>query len=916
VTTSQKAALSLLITVILFTVFTILAFTGLFDLVEARLYNPSIVSAIERDLDRNAATVQDYINELQAKFSETLETPAVKRSFLPNQSAEDIFERSRIYGFFSETVRGVQWIRFIDSGGTRIHFSTSSADILRQDRLSIAYRNFSDPAYSYEELEAAEGADAKYIIDGQADRILFSFPFHDSFDVYRGTAVFSLSAKSVADRLISEGRIMVSQDLAVITDPPGFLSGLPITGDQAMIAQVASVWQEGALRVARLSSGGSVMAFSLFSAKTAKGFYFGQLVDDETFSFPLTMKIILLSSFFMTVYLTVFLLFNLRQDPVTVVQNRLKQLQISLIEQFYERKSDMDWSRWSRELESRKDEINAQLKKGIKKSSGANDIDVLIDKSWDELLSIMGVKKDVKIEDEKLQALINKILAAIPAAQAAAPPVQITAQPQAKPVTHNVHRSPVKNPPVKDDPELDELEAADEPEELEDISELEELAEEVPEEVTEAAEVEEVAEVEELEEVAEVIEAEVEELEAEVIEVESAELEEAVEEVIEAEAVELEEVEAEVAEIEAAEPEETAAEVIEAETEDIEEATVEEIEVEAAVTEVTDAPEIDVAEAEAVEAEIAAEMEEIPAPEEDSVEEIEAIEEVSAEAETEPAFEEPVETPLEAALVAEAIAAEEAIAEAAKETPADAEEVLEEIEAIEELVEAEVLEAIEELDTAEEIEEIEALEEADEVIPVSDESRAQRPSLIDLANLASQIEFAPESESETDEIQMQEDLEIVSPFSTMLSELSKADLFNLSEDDIEHLSEDGNNLNTDLAEESEDEKKKHQKRDRTELNSDASNHGVSAHGVSAEGTLKGSGDFVFPLFSKPFINTGKSKVENLEVISESKAAIPDEEVIKEREGIHYINGDVLSTEKKADEEIDKDFKDLVDSIIK
>ena len=475
-TISHKAASSLLITVVLFCAFTALAFTGLFDLIEARFYNPSIMASIDRDILRNAVSINGFIEEIETNFSDTLRLSAIRRSFLPNQSAEDIFERSRIYGLFAESTGGVQWIRFIDAGGHRIHYSTNPEDILRQDRLSMAYRNYDDPELLYDKIAVAAGGEAKYLFDGEADRLVFSFPFYDSFDVYRGTAVFSLSIKAVSDRLISEGSIRVNQNIAVITEPPGLLFGMPLSVEGPLIPLAAAAWKEGGMKAVRLESGNLDSSLYLFTAKAAQGFYIGKLVEETLFAFPMTMKIILLASFFLTLYLTIFLLFNLRQDSVTIVQNRLKQLQIALIEQFYDRKADMDCSRWSRELESRRDEINSQLKEGIKKISDSKnqEIDALIDKSWNELLSVMGGYRESVIDEDKLQQILNRILASIPSAAIAAPAIALSPHSAAK-----------------------EIDAADTPDEAEVLDELEEAepVEEIIEEIEMIEEPEELAEI-------------------------------------------------------------------------------------------------------------------------------------------------------------------------------------------------------------------------------------------------------------------------------------------------------------------------------------------------------------------------------------------------------------------------------------
>ena len=330
-TTSQKAALSLLISVVLFGVFSALAFTGLFDLLEARFYNPSITASLTREISRNANIIDGFLTDTQTRFAETLKEPGIQRSFLPNQSAEDIFERSRIYGLLVESLGGLQWIRFIDSSGGRIHYSTYDPDILHQDRLSLSYSNYSEADFPYEKIEVKDRETPKFTFDENGERILFSFPFYDSYDVYRGTALFALSVRAVSDRLISEGRLNVGWVLSIVSNPQGMVSGVTAADRISLTTLVSSVWIDGGTRPARLVFPDSDLAFTLISVKTSNGLYVGRLVSEELFSFPMTMKILLLVSFFLTVYLTIFLLFNLRQDSVTIVQNRLKLLQISLI---------------------------------------------------------------------------------------------------------------------------------------------------------------------------------------------------------------------------------------------------------------------------------------------------------------------------------------------------------------------------------------------------------------------------------------------------------------------------------------------------------------------------------------------------------------------------------------------------------
>ncbi|MDR1863784.1 MAG: cache domain-containing protein [Treponema sp.] len=494
--------MSLLIAVVFFAGFTVLAFTGLFDLVESRFYSPSVLSALTREVNADAQAVDKFITELENRFSVTLQADSVKRSFLPNQSAEDIFERSRIYGMLLESLGGFQGVRFIDNGGTRIHFSTYPGDILRQDSLSAAYRGYEDSNFPYNLIAASDLAGLKLIFDEKGGRILFSFPFYDSFDVFHGTALFSLSIRAMADRLLSERRIMIGETISVLSEPQGIVLGVPPLSENTLIPGIASVWNEGILPLTRMDSvSGSSLA--LLSVQTFHGFFLGSLINENRFVFPRAMKIILLCAFFLTVYLTIFLFFNLRQDSFTIVQNRLKQLQISLIEQFYDRKNDMDWGRWSRELEQRREEIRRELRQGIKTGSKSkagtgekDDIDVLIDKSWDELLAVIGGRRDKAsiLDEEKLQTILSRLLAA---GASIPPPAAGGNAPSG---------APVRAMPPEDAEEPEDAGAAGIPEPVE-ISNTELSVEEVDKimaaEPTEPAELEELGEPEELDRPAE-----------------------------------------------------------------------------------------------------------------------------------------------------------------------------------------------------------------------------------------------------------------------------------------------------------------------------------------------------------------------------------------------------------------------------
>ena len=909
-TTSQKAALSLLVSVVLFGIFTALSFTGIFNLIETRFYNPSITASITREISRNAEEINSFFTELQTRFSETLKEPPIRRSFLPNQSAEDIYERSRIYGILIESLGGLQWVRFIDSGGSRLHYSSHEPDILYQDRMSLSYHNYSEPDFPYAKISVGDNEALKYTFDERVDRILFSFPFYDSFDVYRGTALFSVSIKAISDHLLSNGRIKAGQEFYVISDPPGMISGMSSVSENSLTAQVSAIWKRGGQNLARIDSPGSGISLNLISTKTSQGFMVGRLVNEDMFSFPDIMKIILLVTFFLTVYLTIFLFFNLRQDSVTIIQNRLKQLQISLIEQYYDRKGDMDWSRWSRELDLRRDEINTQLKRGLRNASGSKgkDIDLLIDKSWDELLSVMGGRRDESIDEAKLQVILSRILAALPGSVP-----NISPQLEVKPVTNrapvtvkspNVQPAAIRPPAPEADPSGTDNQEAAELEELEVLEEIEPAEEaEVPQEPAQEVNAAEKAEAVDPVETLDVVEA------ADVVEVlDEAEVIDEVEVVDEVEALE------EIVPAEGAEMSEKPAQNLEESIVIEEPEVLEELE-EAEDGEVLGEAVEEIAEKVSVEApvEIAEEIVEVAA---------EAAAEVAAEADVEVPVIDVTEMNLSPAIADEAMLI-------------DSEEDIEE------------LESIDAVNESEEEAELQELTDPD-AMPADQEGEDQASGIEkhfseeELANLASVIEFSqnPESESSGDEI-IHEDLEVVSPFSTMLSNLnvSHTDEDTGNEEEVTEIEEEDLETLEEIPELSAEEEEGSDQalsdsRDKSTDSQDPesllpinNDEGEKKNRLTNKPRDLPENMYIKEgLVYKPFGFSGETDIETLEALPDKDEELPiitDEsdnpekaDIIEEREGVHYISGNALNPGTETTASLNRDFKNLVDSVIK
>jgi len=508
--TYKKPALVLIISVLLFAGMIYLLDFEPLDFIRTHFYNPSFVNSIVKENEKAAEIIQSRILELQNKFADTLNEPAVKSSFLYNQTAADIYERSKVFGILVESVSGLQSVQFVDNNGVRIHYSTSNRDIISLSNNSATYRNYTDDSRSlpYDNVSVKANEKSKYTMDDSHDRIIFSFPFFDSMDVYRGTALFTLSVRALAERLITEGCLKPTDDISVIRSPRGIVFGSPNTSKTVILEKISSVWNSGLQEYVTLDAEDSGVKYALISIKTGNDLYFGRLINDSIFTIPESMKFIFQISMFLTLFLTLYFFLNFKPHPITLVQNRIKTLRTSLFEQLYIKKTGQDRAKWILELEQRRDEIRFELKSRIRiKRSLESKIDGIIDNAWDELLAVMKSGYDlasleeivknrsVKVETSSVETTVNKESGDLNAIE------EIEEVEEAEPVQDDIEEIEE----VEEAEETEETEEAETAEDIEDIGNIEDIEDaEDLEDVETAEEVEDIDDIEEFEEVEEI----------------------------------------------------------------------------------------------------------------------------------------------------------------------------------------------------------------------------------------------------------------------------------------------------------------------------------------------------------------------------------------------------------------------------
>lgn len=566
----QRVVISLLTSVILFAAFTLAAFFGLFSTVEARFYRPSLIADIQTGLHDTAGILDSYLDDLKNRFyTDFVQNDHVKQSFSFEQSGENIKGREDAAGSLFASSSALTAIRIIDSDGKKIHYSTLSSDILRQNTQLISYKLYKDIAeIPYEHILSEEGEPGKLIFDPDRGRILYSFPFYDSYSAYRGTIVFYTAASDFARELIRRNSASITDSFLFTgtAETPLFVLSFPPAGRELLQDILIKRAREKNIGTAeKIIESEDSQDRILFSQLSRSGVYILKIYEENLFLLSDTLKLLLLISVFITSFLIIFLIFNIKQDDMLVIRDKIRRFQFAVIQDYLKRKEEVDWNAVCADMKRRKQEINIGIKKslGRKARRHVHEVDYLLDKNWDEIIAILQ-NQNVSAGKNKSESTVAELKLFME--ELAKRPDLISAFQNASSVQQDIQKSgsltkntdslqadvaavseaddvaePVE---VLEDVEaLEEVESLDEVEPLEEVEGLEEVdsveaAEEV-ESLEEAESVEE-AEVPEAAQIAEDVEA-LEEVES-LGEADSVEVAEAVESLEEAESVEKAEV--------------------------------------------------------------------------------------------------------------------------------------------------------------------------------------------------------------------------------------------------------------------------------------------------------------------------------------------------------------------------------------
>ena len=447
-TSAQKVASSLLVSVLAFSIFTVAAFSGLFDFVEVKFYQPAVKQLKEQKLDEIKDAENEYLESLMSRFNIFEMEKDVKTYADLRPDDVSVQNREKLRSALMTETAALLGIRLVDDNGSNVYFSTFDSDKIKNAKGSVSYKNYGSlNEFPFELVKSSDwiaenapsGEKGRVIKDSRLNRLIFSFPFYDSKKSFRGTLLFYCDANHLNRYLFSRNLIDMNGFCVLVAaengDPKfdagfgGYVFGLPNFGRKSAEQQVLSEWKqnseksfwkmafeenessenisnpqkiEESSKLEKLAENSEkFLKFKDFSEKfepkpSKSYFVFSKklersdagfvaaIYDENELKFPKFLRLLLLVSAFITFYLVVFLIFSFKHDDIVVIKSKIASFKKQFVRQY----KKMAGIENDSDLENHKKNLEESIKKSLGRLAVKYEPEFqnLFEKCWNEIL--------------------------------------------------------------------------------------------------------------------------------------------------------------------------------------------------------------------------------------------------------------------------------------------------------------------------------------------------------------------------------------------------------------------------------------------------------------------------------------------------------------------------------------------------
>lgn len=318
-------------------------------------------------------------------------------------------------------------------------------------------------AFESDENLAAENENAgsaqdlpRIIFDGDEQRLIFSYKIQtlDEKPVFC-SAIFYVNPVDFANLLVENHVVSVNEPISLVSSADGknggFVFGLPNVGKNIFASEILKKWNQGVFgpdeivasaaskiegisvpvsensaqefepetgsekkdseKMSLLPSAGSEknISWSLISSRNAKFLHVGGIFSSDTLKMPFYVRILLFVCAFVTVCLIVVIFFNIRKDDSVVIKSKIRAIQIGLLNEYFEK--DVDRKKVAAMIAAQKDALTVKIKKslGRRGKKYGSDLDVILNKSWEDIITILSGAEKTSCMAELSSSSIKEI---------------------------------------------------------------------------------------------------------------------------------------------------------------------------------------------------------------------------------------------------------------------------------------------------------------------------------------------------------------------------------------------------------------------------------------------------------------------------------------------------------------------------
>lgn len=505
-TSVQKIALSFLITLVLFAGFLLTFNSYLFDFLEAKFYSQARILEKTEELNQISQGYNEYFTNFLSSINDNYNSwknlESVRSFYEPNPSEVNVAGRRIANERLFRLYTALSGIRLIDKNGKNVHYSSfDDTDILKQSGISKIYKNYPDICKDSDEIlfenfeKLSDEINSRILFDDKKNRIIICEPFFYSGNIFSGYALFYFDFLNLQKELIEKEYLEKNYSLSLFSDNElsgGIADGILNSEKEKFKEPLLKIWKNKTKKtesqtvvpekIFKLDLDENnedflvVLTNSCDSKINVSGVY-----NSIFFEIPKDLQFVIYLCIFISLFLILFLIFSFKRDSMTVLNKKVKKLQLEIMQDCLEKGEKIKLDGVFQKLSERRNEISTEILKSLKIRSKkqSQEIENLLEKNWDEIFDFFKSQNDLQNNQnfsnqnavssqnlsaeflQEIKSLLQEVL------QNTELKTISTAAPQLE-----------KIEPVDEIEEVKEVEDIDEIEEVEELEEIEEVEKE------------------------------------------------------------------------------------------------------------------------------------------------------------------------------------------------------------------------------------------------------------------------------------------------------------------------------------------------------------------------------------------------------------------------------------------------------